>query len=231
MSKITVWKCDQTGKLFEDHSKYKSHLRKLARERQQRRKLEMVASEADAWWAEAYQREMSIEDFKNFVIENQSRFWQEAARSNSHNWSYVGKTRRGVVCPVPKLLEFTGFDLRWSDSVSNSHSCPHNGVMNWWGSRDASLPIGYPGWYGEVSWIIEFPELWNGFYLGGDLFSGRRSRCHTGSGGGGGGGLHKKYGCYTQSFNYQLKLYAADWPGMLRVDEMDRIARRLKGVK
>ena len=226
--KITVWKCDHTGKLFEDHSKYKAHLRKLARERQQRRKLEVVVSEADAWWAEAYQREMSIEDFKNFIIENQSRFWQEAARSEGYKWTQVGKTHRAVVCPVPKLLEFTKFDLRWSDSVSNTHSCPHNGAMNW-ASEDASLPTGYPGWRGAVEWIVEFPEEWRSVYLGGDLFQGRRARCHTGTGGGGSTGYSKKHGCYTQRYGYEFRVYAADWPGMARGESKRQFVEVLEG--
>lgn len=228
--KITVWKCDHTGKLFEDHSKYKAHLRKLARERQQRRKLEVVVSEADAWWAAAYEREMSIEDFKNFIIENQDRFWQDAARSEGFSWNQVGKIHRGVVCPVPKLLEFTKFDLHWSDSVGNTHSCPHNGVTNW-AAKDASLPTGYPGWRGAVEWIVEFPEQWRSVYLGSDLFRGRRGRCHTGTGGGRGGGYSVKHGCYTQRYGYDFSVYAADWTGMARGESKRQFAEVLEGSR
>ena len=227
--KITVWKCDHTGKLFEDHDKYKRHLRKLARERQQRRKLEIVVSEADAWWAAAYEREMSISEFKNFIIENQSRFWQEAARAQGYNWSKVGKTYQGTVCPVPRLLEFAKFDLVWSDSVSNTHSCPHNGVMNW--GCKADKPVGYPGWRGRVEWIVEFPEEWRGVYLGGDLFRGQRTRCHTGTGGGGSSGHSKQYNCYTQQYGYEFKLYAADWPGMARGESKRQFAEVLEGSR
>ena len=225
--KITVWKCDHTGKLFEDHSKYKRHLRKLARERQQRRKMEIVVSEADAWWAAAYEREMSISEFKNFIIENQSRFWQEAARAEGYNWNRVGKSSRGVVCPVPRLLEFAKFDLVWSDSVSNTHSCPHNGVMNW-GCKD-DKPTGYPGWRGRVEWIVEFPEEWSGVYLGGDLFRGQRTRCHTGTGGGGSSGHNKQYNCHTQQYGYDFRVYAADWTGMARGESKRQFAEVLEG--
>lgn len=230
MSKVVVWRCDQTGKLFEDHSKYKNHLRRLARERQQRRKLEIVAAEADAWWAVAYEREMSIGEFKTFIIENQSRFWQEAACADTYGWDNVGRTRRGIVCPVPQLLEFTVFDLRWSDMVGNTHSCPHNGVTNWWSRDNPDLPRGYPGWTGRVEWLVGFPEEWSGVYIGGDLFKGHRSRCYSGGGGGGGGSFHHVHNKYAQRFSYEFKLYAADWPGMARVKEMDQIARRLKGL-
>lgn len=226
--KITVWKCDHTGKLFEDHDKYKQHLRKLVRERQQRRKLEIVQSEADAWWAAAYEREMSISEFKNFIIENQNRFWQEAAQAKRYDWAKVGKIYKGTVCPVPKLLEFSRFDLTWSDSVSNTHSCPHNGVMNWSASKNQSLPVGYPGWRGRVEWIVEFPEQWRGSYLGGDLFSGRRVRCHTGTGGGG-VGVRGRHDCYTQQFGYEFRLYAADWQGLARFESKRQFAEVLEG--
>lgn len=229
MSVIKAYRCDHTGKLFEDHSKYKAHLRKLARERQQRRKLEIVVSETDAWWAAAYEREMSIEDFKNFIIENQDRFWQDAACSEGFNWNRVGKTHRGVVCPVPRLLEFAKFDLFWSDSVSNTHSCPHNGVTNWGCKNDK--PAGYPGWRGRVEWIVEFPEEWCGVYLGGDLFRGRRSRCHTGGGGGGSSGHSKQYNCHTQQYGYEFRLYAADWTGMARGESKRQFAEVLEGSR
>ena len=79
MSQITVWKCDQTGKLFEDKAKYQSHLRKLARERNTKRKLTVIEAEADAWWQAAYNKEMTIDQ------------WRQFAR-----WSFCAKLRRAT---------------------------------------------------------------------------------------------------------------------------------------
>ena len=49
--------------------------------------------------------------------------------------------------------EIVGFhwDLRYNNSVSNSHSAPKNGKTNW-GGRHKDVPRGYPGFEGRV-WI------------------------------------------------------------------------------
>ena len=227
MSKITVWKCDQTGKLFEDKTKYSSHLRKLARERATKRKLQAEASVVDAWWAQAYEREMTIREFPQWVMDNQDHFWSEAARNRSWDWERVGRThsrRRGAVpCPIPRIVEFVKFDVSWCASVSNSHDCPHNGVMNWGGREkmpDGSpAPRGYPGWSGRVEWLVTWPEEWDGVYLGGDLFGScgnNRRRAYTGTGGGGGMRYNHKHQCHVQNFGYDFRMFAADWPGMAR---------------
>lgn len=228
MSQILVWKSDADGKIFEDKRKYQNHLRKLARVRRERRRLEIDQSLKDQVWNELYQREQSIEQWRDMVIANQDLFWAEAAAGDKHDWSIVGKTYKKVVCPVPRLLEFTEFDMRWSDSVSNSHSCPIGGVQNWGGRikmpDGTDAPRGYPGWQGRVGWIVAWPREWDGWYLGSDLFSrgtfqSGRQRAHTGTGGGGGMSFSKKHDCWIQSCGYDFRIYAADWPGMARYYE------------
>ncbi len=241
MGQILVWKCDQTGKLFEDQTKYKSHLRKLARERNEKRKLTVKEAEANAWWAEAYEREMTIQEWKQFVIDNQSRFWAEAAKHDPYDWRNVGKMssrgKNAVVCPVPRLLEFTEFRVQWNPAVSNSHSCPHNGVTCW-SSREAEdgRPQSYPGWSGRIEWIVAWPKEWDGVYLGGDLFSGGtfrtgRQRAHTGTGGGGGMRYSEKHKCHIMSFGYDFRIFAADWPGMARVVGHQQFQEVLRGIR
>jgi hypothetical protein len=239
MSQILVWKCDQTGKLFEDQMKYKSHLRKLARERNTKRKLMVKDAEANAWWAEAYEREMTIDEWRQFVIDNQSRFWAEAAKADPYDWKHVGKLsgrKTGVVCPIPEILEFTEFSVRWNPKVSNSHSKPHNGVTNWspsW-NPDKTAPTSYPGWSGRVEWIVRWPKEWDGVYLGSDLFRdgfNSRVRAYSGTGGGGGMRYSEKHGCHVQSFGYDFKMFAADWPGMARVVGMQQLDEVLKGQR
>lgn len=232
MSQVLVWKCDETGKLFEDKVKYQSHLRKLARERNAKRKLTIKEAEADAWWAQAYEREMTIQEWKQFVIDNQNRFWAEAAKTDPWDWKSVGKSHRKVICPVPDLLEFTTFDVRWSPTVSNSHSRPHNGVTNWGGKDNA--PRSYPGWQGRVEWIVRWPKEWDGVYLGSNLFRdghNTRTRAYSGTGGGGGMRYSEKYGCHVQSFGYDFRMYAADWPGMARVIGHQQFQEVLKGIR
>ena len=237
MTQILVWKCDQTGKLFEDQTKYKNHLRKLARERATKRKLTVMEAVADQKWNELYECEQTIEQWRDMVIANQNMFWAEGAKHNDYDWKCVGKTHKGVVCPVPELLEFERFDVRWNPKVSNSHSCPHNGVRCW-SSREAEdgRPTSYPGWSGRVDWIVKFPKEWDGHYLGGDLFSGgtfrtARQRAHTGTGGGGGMRWSEKHKCHVQSFGYEFRMYAADWPGMARAEGMKQFNEVLKGQR
>lgn len=238
MSQILVWKCDETGKLFEDKNKYKGHLSKLARERNTKRKLMVAEALADQKWAELYECEQTIEQWRDMVIANQNMFWAEAARGDPYDWRMVGKThgrkKDAVVCPIPELLEFTEFNLRWSPSVSNSHSCPHNGVQNWGGKDDK--PKGYPGWTGRAEWIVRWPEEWDGWYLGSDLFANGtfrsgRQRAHTGTGGGGGMHYSKKHKCHVQSFGYDFRIFAADWPGMARYYAREQFAQVLKGER
>ena len=240
MSQILVWKSDEDGKIFEDKKKYQNHLRKLARVRRERRRIEVDEALKDSIWAGLYECEQSIEQWRDMVIANQDLFWAEAAAGDKHDWSIVGKTYKKVVCPIPRLLEFTTFDMRWSDSVSNSHSCPHNGVTNFSQSynrqQGKNLPEGYPGWRGRADWIVAWPKEWDGYYLGSDLFSHGtfrtgRQRAHTGTGGGGGLRYSEKHGCHVMSCGYDLKIFAADWPGMARYYEKRHMWRTLSNNK
>ena len=236
MGQILVWKCDEDGKIFEDKAKYQKHLRKLARVRREQQRIQIEETLKDQIWNGLYECEQSIEQWRDMIIANQDLFWAEAAAGDKHDWSIIGKTRKGVACPVPRLLEFTEFRLTWNDSVSNSHSCPVGGVQNWGGRikmpDGTDAPRGYPGWQGRIEWIVAWPKEWDGHYLGGDLFSrgtfqSGRQRAHTGTGGGGGMRFSEKHGCDVMGFGYDFRIYAADWPGMARFYEKKRVWKEL----
>jgi hypothetical protein len=242
MSIITAYKSDEDGKIFEDKAKYQAHLRKLARHRLAQRKLTIAEVEKDRIWAELYEREQSIEQWCQMVIDNQHLFWAEAASADPYDWARVGmKLGRGKNAhnlPMPKVLKIIP-NLRWNNEVSNSHSCPHDGVTNWGGREtmaDGTLaPRGYPGWTGSIVWVCEWPKEFDGIYLSSDLFSGGfgrsgRQRAHTGSGGGGGGHLNKEFNTYCQSPSYEFRIYASDWPGMTRYYEKQKMWNTLKEV-
>lgn len=225
MSIITAYKSDTDGKIFEDKSKYTAHLRKLARHRNAQKRLQIAEAVKDAAWAELYEREQSIDDWCQMVIDHQHLFWAEASAGDPYDWDCVGKkhgrSKNAIVVPVPKLLKIT-HDLRWSDMVSNSHSCPVGGVQCW-SSHEAKdgRPRGYPGWTGRIDWLVEWPKELDGIYLGSDLFSrgtfrSGRQRAHTGSGGGGGGHMNKEFNTWCQRPGYDFRIYASDWPGMAR---------------
>lgn len=230
MSQIIAWKSDADGKIFEDKAKYTAHIRKLARHRLAQKKLQIAESVKDAAWAELYDREQSLDDWMQMVIDNQHLFWAEAAAGDPYDWACVGKKHgRGKNAgnvPMPKVLKIT-HNMSWSESVSNSHSCPHNGVTNW-GGRVEGAPRGYPGWTGRVDWIVEWPKEFDGIYLGSDLFSRGtfctgRQRAHTGTGGGGGGHFNKEFNTWCQSSGYSFSIFASDWPGMARYYEKRRM--------
>lgn len=234
MAQIIAWKCEQDGKIFEDKKKYQNHLAKLARHRLTQRKLKVAEAAADAVWAELYEREQSIDDWFQMVIDSQHLFWAEAAKGDPHDWECVGKKsgrgKNAIVTPMPKVLKIT-HSLRWKDSVSNSHSCPHDGVTNWC-SRDTGAPTGYPGWEGHVEWLVEWPEELEGYYLGSDLFSSGtfrtgRQRAHTGTGGGGGGHFNKEFNTWCQRPQYDFRIYASDWPGLARYHQKRQMWKTL----
>jgi hypothetical protein len=228
MSIITAYKSDADGKIFEDKSKYVAHLRTLARHRNAQRRLQIAEAEKNAAWAELYEREQSINDWCQMVIDNQHLFWAEAAEGDPYDWDCVGKkiSRRkdAQVVPVPRVLKITN-NLRWSDSVSNSHSCPVGGVQCFssYEARDGR-PRGYPGWTGRIEWLVEWPKELDSYYLGSDLFSrgtfhSGRQRAHTGTGGGGGGHFNKEFDTWCQRPRYDFRIYASDWPGLARYHE------------
>lgn len=223
MSIITAYKSDADGKIFEDKAKYQNHLRTLARHRNAQKRLQIAEAAKDAAWAELYEREQSIDDWMQMVIDNQHLFWAEAAAGDPYDWQHVGKkvsrSKDAQVMPQPRVLKIT-HQLRWSDSVSNSHSCPVGGVQNW-GGRVEGAPRGYPGWQGQIQWLVEWPREFDYVYLGSDLFSrgtfqSGRQRAHTGSGGGGGGHFNREFNTWCQRPSYDFRIYASDWPGMAR---------------
>lgn len=240
MAQIIAWKSETDGKIFEDKKKYQNHLRTLARHRLAQKRLKIAEVEKDALWAELYEREQSIDDWMQMVIDNQHLFWAEAAAGDPHDWQNVGKKlgrgKNAANMPMPKVLKIT-HSLRWSDSVSNSHSCPHNGMTNWGGRetmKDGSpAPRGYPGWAGHIEWLVEWPEEFDYVYLGSDLFSkgsfrSGRQRAHTGTGGGAGGHFNKEFNTWCQRPQYDFKIFAADWPGMTRYYEKMKMWDTLK---
>lgn len=99
----------------------------------------------------------------------------------------------------PKCKDFrvniTYLDVRWSDAVSNTHSCPRGGVTNWCWSDNNNLAKGYPGWDGR----IEF-QMSHDIGFGSDILY--NTGIHTGTG----GGISKN------RFGYDVRFYAADWP-------------------
>lgn len=198
MSVITAYKCDATGKLFEDKDKYVKHIRKIAAERRAQRKADEAYRADQQWWHDNFwNRVRSIDQLKAAILHHKDVF---AARGVEHHRSI----KKGLK-PTP-LVRFDRFHLYWSDRVNDS-TYRRPPIK----TDDASGPLG--GWVGRFDYIVQSQkgQLW--CYPGSDeMWEG--SGIHTGTGGGGG---HKDQETnFLQSFGYSICLFAVDWPAMAR---------------
>lgn len=229
MSQVLVWKSDVDGKLFEDKEKYQKHLRKLATQRNLETKILVAKQNKVQFWADNFwNRVKSLEQLKHALLIHA----EQLGLNGLDNYWFAGRRKSPTGPPIIK--QFEEFSLRYSDSVSNTHNCPHNGVTNWNQSHNRqkglNLPEGYPGFRGRVSYHVEWYTEWSSSYPGGsDLFVG--TRIHTGTGG---GGNYKSYdpkdkkGKGLQSFGYDVTIFFDDWPGLKAGYDEARVWSNLK---
>jgi hypothetical protein len=116
------------------------------------------------------------------------------------------------------------WDIRYSDTVSNTHDAPMSGIINF-GSRDGK-PTSYPGWLGRV-WVryAIYPKS-----FGSDPF--QRTLTYTGTGGFGSysgpweriakthyqrGMLKRQKLDYPEPaiFSWDYRIFADDWPVLM----------------
>lgn len=210
MSRVLVWKCDQDGKLFEDRAKYTKHLRALARQRTQARKIARMEAEREAFIKNMSETVKSFAELEQFIHDNWAWFFANGMKHNL--WKCDAKPKFDH-----KLVKISFDNMRWSDSVSNTHSCPRDGVTNWAQSRpeNAHLPKGYPGWSGQIRFTVDAgmsQHKKNPYPL--DSYSSdyfKNTGVNTGSGSGG-------HNC-----GYEVRLYASDWPAMALARERAQV--------
>lgn len=200
MSQILVWKSDTDGKLFEDKTKYTKHLRALAVQRTMARKVEKSQVDRTAFLVKMGKSVASIAELEQFIKDNWDWFF-----GNGMQHELWQSDRRPS---TPHQLTNIRIDVRWSNSVSNTHCAPLDGVQNWAQSdpKNAHLPKGYPGWTGDIYYTVDAgttthkrPRSCSGY--GSSYF--KNSMINTGSGSG------------ADSCRYSVKLFAADFPGLV----------------
>ena len=204
MSIIQAYKSDSDGKLFEDKSKYISHLKKLASVRRAKKQQQKVESEREKF-LDIMGQVQSIEDLEKFIKDNWKWFWINASKHNS----WRGKNS----IHFHEYVQVYFSNLVWTEKVSNSHSCPRGGVQNFdtRSEHNKDKPTGYPGWSGTVKIKVRPPmtkhggklymlDGWGSYYFADTIIN-------TGSGGGGGGKDCREY-------SYEVRLYAVDFPVM-----------------
>lgn len=218
MSIIQAYKSDTDGKIFEDKKKYQAHLRKLAAIRRQKAKQQQMEQEFDMFMYQMGQVK-SIDELNQFIKDNWKMFWQNGAKYEHWIWRKQG---------APDFHEFVDvglIDMRWGEKISNSHSCPRNGVQNFdtRSEYNKGKPTGYPGWVGRINIKVrppmykhrgkEYLDGWGSSYFEDTII-------HTGSGGG--GGTHDRDGSKYISYSYEVKLWAADFPVMYEAHRKDQ---------
>lgn len=208
MSIIQVYKCDVDGKLFQDRKKYIKHLKVIAGDNRMKR-LEKKLKEEKEIFLDKMGQVSSITELENFIRDNWK--WFVINGSCYRRWDRLSNNE------FHEYVEVSFQGLRWSETVSNSHSCPRLGVENFdtRAEYNAGKPTAYPGWQGSITIRVKPPltKYKGKEYLkdgwGGDYFA--ETSINTGSGGGG----HKNNLEFV-NYSYDVKLFAADFPVMYR---------------
>ena len=194
---IDAYRCPWTDDLFRYKSDYVQHLADI-RESKIRRKIRMN------------NRDKILNKVWNLRTFNEIVEW---FNTNPKLVLEYANRRRWIndkeIPPDEYKFEITYLKLRWSSKVSNSHSCPHNGVQNF--GRDLKFkngtpyPTGYPGWEGNIEFKTSHDIGWSSDLLG-------SFRIHTGTGGG--SGINRPAG-------YQVRFFDADWHGLAAQTEKE----------
>ena len=198
MSQVLVYKSDTDGKLFDSKEKYVKHLRGLAIQRAQARKIAKMEADRADFIKRMGNTVTSIKELEQFITENWQWF---ATNGRKHNlWKSNSRDTNKHT-----LVGVRFENMRWSDSVSNSHSCPRDGIQNWAQSANSDNPKGYPGWCGHIYFTVNagfsdhtVPRPYSGY--GSDYFT--DTGINTGGGSGG------------TNCQYDMKLFASDFPAM-----------------
>lgn len=194
--KIEVYKCRFTGKLFELKQKksYIKHLEELRKDMKAEREFARIRNTFAAWLAAEKEKIVHVDMIVPWILKNQRYLMKSCNALNVHAWS--GDKFH------PVTDEFTKMTLKatYNPLVSNTHTCPHNGVTNW-GGRVPGAPHGYPGFRIEIAGCLKRHKKNMGSYP----YSGvlKLIRIHTSCGGGG-----------NENWSYSGEIFLADWPGL-----------------
>lgn len=216
MSIITAYKCDVTGKLFEDEKKYQKHVDAINRKLAHERKINESYKPDQQWWNDNfYNRVKSIAQLEAAILHHRAAFAANGVKNYSTNLRLLQLT---------PIIKFNKLSIAYREKVSNSHHCPHNGMTNFL-MDSLKGPTSYPGWIGYIDYTVQSYKNQLYAYPGGsDMF--RNTRIFTGNGS---GGYHYDDPNHTQSFGYDIKLFASDWPAMANEYEKVKVYNIMRG--
>ena len=146
MPVVKARQCPFTKELFPitQRKRYFNHLMKIRASLKEQRERGRMDAKFEAFRQELWQ----LPDFnamEEFVLKNQKTIWYFAAHYES---GYELKLSLDGYQDI-ELTDFSITDLHFVSCLSNSHSCPVNGVRNW--NRNSKNPTSYPGFYGRVT--------------------------------------------------------------------------------
>ena len=210
--KIVVNKCRYTGTLFESDTDYTNHLAALRRERAADRKAANLRNTFFDWLKAEKELLISIDMVVPWILENQRTIMDacnagiQPKRGSLSFWN-----GRDKLYPTDKIVELKMVSARYSDSVSNTHSCPDDGVTNW-GGQVKGAPRGYPGWQCRFEGKTERLQKHMGQYPSSRILN--LVGVKTGTGGGG-----------NESWGYDAEIFLSDWPQL----SQELLFNKLKG--
>lgn len=207
--RVQVHKCRVTGKIFEekDRAKYILHLKTTRANQKEERLHKKIRNEFAVWLKKERSEIYDPEDIIPWFLKNQ-RYIMDAA--NAIKFTNDDKRWRRGFHPDDKFTKIE-LKVKYNYFVSNSHQCPDNGVTNWCAKNPGVTS--YPGWEGSIKGTLERPKKYDGNYPYSEALE--VVGLKTGSGGGG-----------NQGWQYDVKIFLADWPGLGQILTVNK----LKGI-
>lgn len=186
---VNAYQCPWTKRIFGTKASYVNYLVKLRADRTFKR----IRNRRQNALFEEFIMQPDLESIVKWIELHPEFFFDRMIAHGRAGWG-----NRRAKFRDDFWIKIHSIELTYSHLLSNSHSCPRGGVTCWssWESKDGR-PRGYPGWGGHIKFQLSHD------ISGSDVFN-TRIGINTGTGGGRGGNIYE----------YDLKMFADDWPGM-----------------
>jgi hypothetical protein len=106
--KITAYKCEDTGQVFEHLKDYRTHRAKISRQLKKERLWREKALWLKSKWQEMYNAVSTIQEFEQWVTDN----WDVFEENYRHQAYYIDRR-----CTLPKLVQFTVIQSHYVDGI------------------------------------------------------------------------------------------------------------------
>lgn len=204
--KISAWKSEETGEIFEFEKDYRSHMRFQNRLKREQEAIDKKIQECKDWLAAEKAKIHDVSEIIPWIMREQKTlmYWTNEMKMHSFNDKFYLDSD-----VITKLM--IG-DARYDGNLSNGHCCPEGGVQNWC-NQDKTLPSGYPGYKFELRDTLSRKRDKSNYPTSG-LFKLIRIHCFAGGGG-------------NEDWLTYGNLFLTDWPGISETVMFNEI----KGVK